>query len=35
MRRFSWDFIVDRAGRRVAALDLSWWKREQDAAAAS
>jgi hypothetical protein len=26
VRWFSWDFTVDRGGRRVAELDISWWR---------
>lgn len=26
LRWFSWDFTVDRDGRRIAELDMSWWR---------
>ena len=26
LRWFSWDFTVDRDGRQVAELDISWWR---------
>jgi hypothetical protein len=26
VRWFSWDFTVDRDGRRLATLDLAWWR---------
>lgn len=26
MRWFSWDFTVERGGRAVAELDISWWR---------
>jgi hypothetical protein len=32
MRWFSWDFTVDRDGRRVAELDISWWRERGELA---
>jgi hypothetical protein len=30
MRWFSWDFSVERDGRAVAELDISWWRERGD-----
>jgi hypothetical protein len=32
LRWFSWDFSVDRDGRRVAELDISWWRERGELA---